>query len=91
MKIGIDLGGSHIGIGVVKNEAIIEKKETEMTPEMKTIEAIETYLLKHAKAFMSKYEIEQIGIAVPGNVKNGIITSLINLGIQNWNLKEIIR
>ena len=27
MKIGIDLGGSHIGIGVVENNTIIEKEE----------------------------------------------------------------
>ena len=31
MKIGIDLGGSHIGIGVVNRQGkIIEKKETDL-------------------------------------------------------------
>ena len=31
MKIGIDLGGSHIGIGVIENDSIIEKFEKDFS------------------------------------------------------------
>ena len=47
MKIGIDLGGSHIAIGVVNNEGkILEKVEKRlMTQEKKYIkETIEKYI-----------------------------------------------
>lgn len=31
MKIGIDLGGSHIGVGIINNGEIIEKLEKNLT------------------------------------------------------------
>ena len=36
MKIGIDLGGSHIGIGVIQDETIIEKFEKDFSNEDKS-------------------------------------------------------
>ena len=52
MRIGIDLGGSHIGIGVVdENGKIIEKKETDLklTKESDITKFIEDYILKTIK------------------------------------------
>ena len=47
MKIGIDLGGSHIGFGVIENETILEKYEKDFTDEDKShiIEVIEEYIV----------------------------------------------
>lgn len=90
MKIGIDLGGSHIGFGVVENDTIIEKFEKDFTDEDKAhiIEVIENYIIEKVKELEEKYDIESIGIAVPGSVKNGTISKMVNLGISNYNIKQ---
>ena len=48
MKIGIDIGGSHIGIGVVdENGRIIDKVETFIKDKSDIEEKIEKYLKKY--------------------------------------------
>ena len=90
MKIGIDLGGSHIGFGVIENDSIIEQFEKDCTDEEKAhiIEVIESYIIEKVKEIEQKYKIENIGIAVPGSVKDGIILKMVNLGIYNYNIKQ---
>ena len=90
MKVGIDLGGSHIGLGVIENENIIEKFERDFTDEDKShiIEVIEDYIIEKIKELEYKYNIERVGIAVPGSVKDGIILKMVNLGIYNYNIKQ---
>ena len=91
MKVGIDLGGSHIAIGVVNNEGkIIEKTEKRiLSKEKKNIEkTIETNILSHVKDLSNKYKIEGIGIAAPGTIKDGKIIKAYNLGIEEYNIVE---
>ena len=91
MKIGIDIGGSHIGIGVVdKNGKIVEKIEKRLTVvEKKNIKkSIEEYIISNSLYFMKKYKIQSIGIAMPGTAIGGFVLSSGNVGIKNYNLKE---
>ena len=62
MKIGIDLGGSHIAIGVVNNIGKIQEKfEKRLTSvEKQNIEkSIEETIIEHTKDFMEKYDISE--------------------------------
>ena len=55
MKIGIDLGGSHIAIGVINNDGfIVEKVEKRLlAKEKENIEtAIESYIIKNLKEIL---------------------------------------
>lgn len=91
MKIGIDLGGSHIAIGVVNNEGkILEKTEKRlMTQEKKYIkETIENYIVEHIKNFEKKYKITNIGIAIPGTVTQKEIIKSVNLKLENYKIVE---
>ena len=90
MKIGIDLGGSHIGFGVIENDNIIEQFEKDFTDADKAhiIEVIESYIIEKVKEIEQKYNIETIGIAVPGSIKDGTILKMVNLGIYNYNIKQ---
>lgn len=91
MKIGIDIGGSHIGIGVVdKNGKIVEKIEKRLTEvEKKNIKkSIEEYIVSNSLEFMKKHKIQSIGIAMPGIAIGGVILSSGNVGIKNYNLTE---
>ena len=70
-KIGIDLGGSHIAIGVVNsNGKILEKIEKKLkgiiTKEVKKV--IENTIVEAVDKFKKEYKITEIGIAIPGTV-----------------------
>ena len=85
MKVGIDLGGSHIAIGVVNDKVkIIEKFEKRiLNNEKKNIEkAIEENVFQHIKDLSNRYKIEKIGIAAPGTIQDGKIINAYNLGIK---------
>lgn len=91
LKIGIDLGGSHIGIGIVENNGkIIEKVEKRlMSKEKKDIKnSIESYIIENVKKMQEKYKITEIGIAAPGTISKNIIVKSVNLGIKDYNLIE---
>lgn len=94
MKIGIDLGGSHIAIGVVnKNGKILEKSEKRLTNlEKQDIKkSIEEYILEQVKSLKNKYEIEEVGIGLPGRSEDGVVITSGNLGIKNYNLQEALK
>ena len=94
MNIGIDLGGSHIGIGLVDNNGkIVSKTDTEIIVDK--IEDIENYIIENIVANIYKLldikelklsEVGYIGIGVPGEPSNGVIKRMVNLGIQNFDI-----
>lgn len=91
MKIGIDLGGSHIAIGVVDNKGkIVEKVQKRiMKAEKANIKkTIEEYIFEKVKLFISEYKISEVGIAIPGTVKNGVVIKSVNLGLKNYKILE---
>ena len=98
MKIGIDLGGSHIAIGVVDNKGkILEKVEKRITKaEKSTIKkVIEEYIIEKTTNFLQQYNITEMGIAIPGTVKNETVVKSVNLGLKNYeivkNLQDYIQ
>ena len=89
MRVGIDLGGSHLGLGVIDEEnRIIEAYEKDFTEEEKKniIPVIENYIVSTVQDLEGTYDFESIGIAVPGVAKNGIIIKTVNLGINNYDI-----
>lgn len=81
MKIGIDIGGSHIGIGLIdENADIIIKKEHNWTIEEKNnfLNSIELYtkkLINEIKQEIPDIVIEKIGIGFPSaDIVNGVAT-----------------
>lgn len=89
MKIGIDLGGSHIAIGVVDNKGkILEKVEKRITGLEKNgiKKVIEDYIFDKTAGLFSHYRITEIGIAIPGTVKNEVVVKSVNLGLKNYEI-----
>ncbi len=98
MKIGIDLGGSHIAIGVVDNKGkILEKVEKRITKAEKNNikKVIEEYIIEKTANFLEQYKITELGIAIPGTVKKETVVKSVNLGLKNYeivkNLQEKIQ
>jgi len=93
MKIGIDLGGSHIGVGLVEGYELKDTVDSFFSEEdRKDIQnaildkidlQINEILLKNN---MTLQEIESIGVASPGTITNGKVTSW-NLGLKKFDLR----
>lgn len=93
MKIGIDLGGSHIGVGLIEGydlKATVDKFFVE-----KDKLDIENAILRNIDELINQIlfennlkieQIESIGVASPGTVTNGHITSW-NLGLKEFDLQ----
>ena len=70
MRIGIDLGGSHIGVGLVNEEKIFYKCEKNFTKEDKKDikQAIKGYIseaIQNISELWNLKNIEMIGISMP--------------------------
>lgn len=92
MKIGIDMGGSHVAIGIVnENGKIIEKfdKDIKTMGEQAKIE-MATYIIENISKIKENYDIEEIGIGAPGTPKNGILTNIVNLEIKEFDIISIL-
>ncbi len=90
-KIGIDLGGSHIAIGVVNsNGKILEKIEKKLkgiiTKEVKKV--IEDTIVEAVNKYKEEYKITEIGIAIPGTVTKDVVVKSVNLGLRNYKIIE---
>lgn len=90
MKIGIDMGGSHIAVAIVNNQGkIIEKIEEDIQKENSNAQYILNYVDKTIEKLRKSADIEAIGIACPGNPKGSKIENLVNLSIAEVDFKEL--
>ena len=92
-KIGIDLGGSHIAIGVIdKNGKILEKTEKRLkgiiTTEVKKV--IEETIFETVEKYRKEYKIDEIGIAIPGTVNKTEVIKSVNLGLKNYKIVDVL-
>lgn len=94
MKIGVDLGGSHIGVGLIDNHhQIIAKLEHNWSEEEKEnfFQAIEQYCKTMIKQLMKENEvssIETIGIGYPSKA---IIKGIVYEGQTEFNLLQLLK
>ena len=90
MKIGIDIGGSHIAVAIINEKGrMIQKIEQDLEKKENMTQYILNYVDKAIKQLSKTADIEKIGIALPGTPKGSIITNLVNLGIDKIDFKEI--
>ncbi len=94
--IGIDLGGTNIAVGLVDldSKRILDKRSiktraprpaTEIAKDM--INLIQSLI---DEADIKLYQLEWIGVATPGVVKDGVVISAPNLGWKNAPLGELV-
>ena len=101
MKIGIDIGGSHIAVGVVNDEAKLITKEEENIlfvdkDEEEIKELIRDRILSLINSLKRKLQIPafiigEIGIGVPGIIENNIIKKCEKFGIYDWDLAKELK
>ena len=102
MKIGIDIGGSHIASGLVdKNGKLISKESRDINiskiNDEKRVESLIIEIIDNEinilleKNDFTRGDISKIGIAVPGSPKDTKIRNLVNLHIKEFNLGDKLK
>lgn len=100
MQIGVDLGGSHIGVGIVnENGKIVIKKEQDLIISKENIDMklyIRDTIISLINGALREIGapiclIEKIGVASPGKVENGEIKDIYNLGIKELDLAQMLK
>lgn len=98
MRIGVDVGGSHIGLGLVNKDGKLilkaEKDYDKIQEDMSNI-VLETIIELINKIIdnndVKKEEIESIGIAFPGTVSETTVIKAENLGIDDFEVVKKIK
>ena len=101
MKIGIDIGGSHIASGIVSEDGKIKYKELRDISLLKieNQEAAEELIIKTIddeiktilqKGNYDKEDISKIGLAVPGSPTETAIKNVVNLHIDKFEIGKLL-
>lgn len=98
MRIGVDVGGSHIGLGLVNKDGKLvlkaEKDYDKIQEDMSNI-VLETIIELINKIIdnndVKKEEIESIGIAFPGTVSETAVIKAENLGIDDFEVVKKLK
>ena len=102
MKIGIDIGGSHIATGIVLDKGKLLGKETRdidvssINNEKRAQNIILDTINSEIKILLQRHDysigdISKIGIAVPGSPTETSLRRLVNLHIKNFNIADILK
>lgn len=96
MRIGIDLGGSHIAIGLIDNGKVIHKSEYNFSKDDKEIldKVLQNIIdneINNILDIVDINKIDMIGISVPGRPQNGSIEHAANIKVKNLNIQNMIK
>ena len=88
MRVGIDVGGTTVKIGVFDNYQVIDKFVVETKKETLFTDVCESI---KKRCNEKNYIIDKIGIGLPGHVVGNVIDKLPNVGIENMDLEPIFK
>ena len=102
MKIGIDIGGSHIASGIVLDNGKLIGKDYDdinimgLKSEEEIKELIIDVIQGQIKFLLSRYDyntsdISKIGIAIPGDINKNIARNVVNLHITNFDIVDRLK
>ncbi len=87
-SLGIDIGGTDIKFGVLKDEEIITKKQIP-TPKNISCEELVDYIADAAAKLIDEYAVTKVGIGVPGCIRHKKVTA-VNLPFNETPLGELL-
>ena len=88
--VGIDLGGSHVAIGVVDGEGkILEQFEKDFTVKEKenVLPVAVRFIVDTLRELKQKYDLLEFGLGMAGAISDGVILRSVNLGVENYDIK----
>lgn len=91
MRIGVDVGGTTVKIGLIEDKKIIKSYEIKTIKDT-LFDDIFNSLINTLKEYNKTLDdMENIGFGLPGNVINNYIVNLPNIGIKNLDLNMIAK
>jgi len=84
-RVAVDLGGTHLRVGVVEDNKIIEYVKYDTPKNRKELLSL---LVNSISDFM--VDVEGIGIAVPGPLEKGVIKNTPNIPLKNFDIKKFL-
>jgi glucokinase len=90
IKIGVDIGGTSIKIGIINGIKIIDSISVPTRDNMivKSIEDGIKKLLNNNKMVIN--DVTTIGVTLPGPVVNNLVDETVNLALENRDLKSAL-
>ena len=93
IRIGVDIGGSHVGVGIIKNGNLIDMSGKDLSKQDKINirESLVNNILELINEVLDETqlnisEVDMIGIAAPGTIKDNIIVKSPNLGLFKFDI-----
>ena len=90
VRIGVDLGGTEIKLGVVNDKCEILTKTSCSTPRNAEADVVARAIADQCKELMKEYPVGSIGIGTPGVIKNSLV-SATNLNFKDFNLAKAVK
>lgn len=90
IDIGVDLGGSHVAVGVVDSQGnITEQFEKDFSVEEKkdVLNVAINYIVDVVNWLKKKYVFDKFGVGMAGTIRDGVVLRSVNLGVENFDLK----
>jgi len=93
MRVGIDIGGSHIGIGLFNDDGDMVKIYEKYIKDKGELSA-QDFITREIITCLNTWKNEEgiaissIGIGAPGIIREDMIVSSVNLGIENFKIKD---
>ena len=90
ISVGIDLGGSHVAIGVVDGEGkILEQFEKDFTVKEKenVLPVAVRFIVDTLRELKQRYDLLEFGLGMAGAISDGVILRSVNLGVENYDIK----
>lgn len=88
--IGVDIGGTNLKLGLIKNKKIICKQSVPTDPQNVILQTVELINQIISANNLTAKDITLIGVGVPGIVSAGYVYSCVNIEISNCNLQKIL-
>ncbi len=93
--IGVDIGGTNTVVGIIDEEYNVNAKTSFKTNAPRNAQElckdiISAYIELAKELSIPEQELESIGVACPGIIKEGVVISATNLKFDNVDLKSII-
>ncbi len=89
-RIGVDIGGTSVKLGVVDSDFNVVEKIRFMTGD--TADDIISNIISSCKTLIEKYQVVAVGIGCPGDIEypDGIVTKAGNLPFRNTPLVKTV-
>ena len=88
-RLGVDIGGTDMKVGVIDDKNEIVYKESFAT-DSSSCDALVNQIVEKCSSIMSEFNIDSVGIGTPGSIRDGLVTAS-NLPFKAFDLENALK